>query len=143
MIDFPQHQSHTEHDAGVRLRELGLQVLDRLRSAPELDEEPDDLSVLASVARVQWLRANLQRVQRIIATDEWMSATRQIANRMAYGQLLDDFEDMLAHEPPGLTYSPVDDENAPVLPMPADLVTSPDSQHRPTVEILDFDWRSR
>ncbi len=47
---------------------------------PEYDE-------LALVLRRQQLSAHLQRLRRIVATDEYMSATRQIANRIAYRSL--------------------------------------------------------
>jgi hypothetical protein len=45
-----------------------------------------------AVMRREQLSAHLQRLRRIVATDESMSATRQIANRLAYRSILHDFE---------------------------------------------------
>ena len=42
------------------------------------------------VHRRRQLYADLARIEHLIATDTWMSATRQRGNRLAYAQLLDD-----------------------------------------------------
>jgi hypothetical protein len=70
---------------GPPMTRLGSWTLAQLRPNGDPDEEPDDLS---KVLRRQQLSAEVQRLQRILATDESMSATRQIANRLAYRQLL-------------------------------------------------------
>ena len=64
---------------------LGSWILAQLRPSGDPDEERDDLS---KVLRRQQLYTEVRRLQRILATDESMSATRQIANRLAYRQLL-------------------------------------------------------
>ena len=56
-------------------------ILAQLRPSGDPDEERDDLS---KVLRRRQLYTEVRRLQRILATDESMSATRQIANRLAY-----------------------------------------------------------
>jgi hypothetical protein len=60
---------------------------------------------LWAVQRRQQLTAHIQRLRRIIATDESMSATRQIANRIAYRGLLRDLESI----PDVVPWMPYDD----------------------------------
>ena len=60
------------------------------RRASEVDHEYDELAL---VLRRQELSAHVARLRRIVATDESMSATRQIANRLAYRGLLRDLEE--------------------------------------------------
>ncbi len=55
----------------------------------EADQEFEELW---AVMRREQLSAHLQRLRRILATDESMSATRQIANRLAYRSVLHDLE---------------------------------------------------
>ena len=57
-----------------------------------LQPEPPDLEVLCRWAaiRLQQLQGHLERVRRLILDDEWMTATRQVANRMAHERLLRD-----------------------------------------------------
>ena len=74
---------------GPRLSRLADWWMARPRSRSEADAEADEL---AAVARRQQLTVHIQRVRRIVATDESMSATRQIANRIAYRGLLRDLE---------------------------------------------------
>jgi hypothetical protein len=74
---------------GPRLSRLAEWWMARPRARSEADAELDEL---AAVQRRQQLSAHLQRLRRIVATDESMSATRQIANRIAYRGLLHDFE---------------------------------------------------
>lgn len=55
----------------------------------ELDEEDEFAhQELREVLREERLLANLERVRHLVATDTYMSATRQIGNRIAYEQLL-------------------------------------------------------
>ena len=61
----------------------------RQRSSSDADQEFEELW---AVMRRQQLAAHLQRLRRIMATDESMSATRQIANRIAYRGALHDLE---------------------------------------------------
>jgi hypothetical protein len=71
--------------ANERLRRIGSRGLDLLRPAEPVDELADHLY---RVFRRERLRADIQRLQRILAADESMSATRQLANRLAYDWLL-------------------------------------------------------
>jgi hypothetical protein len=91
------------------------------------DPEYDEMSI---VLRRQRLSAHVARLRRILATDEYMSATRQIANRIAYRSLQREL-----------------DETPAILPGPDDFETferwapraySP--QHRET-EVLEIGWR--
>lgn len=61
----------------------------RQRSSSDADQEFEELW---AIMRREQLSADLQRLRRIVATDESMSATRQIANRLAYRSILQDFE---------------------------------------------------
>ncbi len=51
-------------------------------------EEEIAWAELRQVQREERLRADLERLRHLIATDTYMSATRQIGNRIAYQQLL-------------------------------------------------------
>ena len=118
---------------GPPMIRLGSWMLVQLRPPGDPDEEADDL---LKVVRRQQLCADVQRLQRVLATDVSMSATRQIANRLAYRQLLRDLEDT------------PDVDGA----MPGHVTTtrwnpsalSPRMEHSeraPTVEILQIGWR--
>lgn len=74
---------------GPPMIRLGSWILAQLSPDGEPDEEADDLS---KFFRRQQLDAEVQRLQRILLTDKSMSATRQIANRLAYRQLLRELE---------------------------------------------------
>lgn len=54
--------------------------------------EPPDESVLRQWAavRLEELQRHLERVRRLILDDSWMTATRQVANRMAHERLVRD-----------------------------------------------------
>lgn len=55
----------------------------------EIDEEEEFARrELREVLRQERLLADLDRVRHLVATDTYMSATRQIGNRIAYEQLL-------------------------------------------------------
>jgi hypothetical protein len=60
--------------------------------AEERDSDEDQLWLME---RRRKLCADLQRVEHLLATDAWMSATRQRGNRIAYLRLVDD----LRHTP--------------------------------------------
>jgi hypothetical protein len=85
---------------------------------------------------------DLRRVERLVATDSWMSATRQRANRIAYHQLVDD----LRHTPevsPTIyqTFGPWDESRSDTRsPW---LINKGTPQQPPTVEVLEIGWRRR
>jgi hypothetical protein len=118
---------------GQAVVRLGSWTLAQLRPNVDPDEEADDLS---KVLRRQQLYAKVQRLQRVLATDESMSATRQIANRLAYRQLLHE----LGTTPAAYDAMPnhATDTRWNAIPL-----STEHSQHRPTVEILEIGWRRR
>ncbi len=75
----------------------------RQARASDVEPEYDELAV---VLRRQQLSAHIQRLRRIVATDEYMSATRQIANRLAYRWLQRELE-----ETPAILPGPSDDDS--------------------------------
>jgi hypothetical protein len=85
---------------------------------------------------------DLRRVERLVATDSWMSATRQRANRIAYHQLVDD----LRHTPEVSstifqTFGPWDE--SAIEPGFPRLINNAASQKPPTVEVLEIGWHRR
>ncbi len=118
---------------------LGGVILDRLSRPPDVDQDAAELS---RVARRQRLCADLRRVEHLIATDTWMSATRQLGNRLAYEQLLDD----LRHTPdvlpaiPGMSEINSWTAYASTLE-PATPDTGYGSRNAPKIEILEIGWR--
>ncbi|MCE3277133.1 MAG: hypothetical protein K0R13_2988 [Propionibacteriaceae bacterium] len=118
---------------------LGGAILDRLSRPHDVDQEADELW---RAARRQQLCADLRRVEHLIATDTWMSATRQLGNRLAYEQLLDD----LKHTPdvlppiPGMSeinsWTPATSTAEPVIPD-----TGYGTRNAPKIEILEIGWR--
>jgi hypothetical protein len=62
-----------------------------LEALGRTEEEEDELFVQAEMrrlAREERLYADLGRLQHLLATDTYMSATRQLGNRIAYAQLV-------------------------------------------------------
>ena len=110
---------------------LGSWTLARLRPVSDPDQEADDLS---NVVRRQQLCANVQRLQRILATDEYMSATRQIANRLAYRQLLHELKEIpdVWGPMPALTTA---------TRWSSSILYPRSERSEPTVEILEIGWR--
>lgn len=130
---------------GKLMSRLGGVILDRLSRAPDLDLEADfdrEGEELRRAHRRQQLCADLRRVERLLATDTWMSATRQLGNRLAYHQLLDD----LRHTPDVLPAIPGISEinnwtaSAATVP-PASLGTGYGPRNAPKIEILEIGWR--
>jgi hypothetical protein len=122
-----------------QLSRLGGVIFDRLSRPAELDREAEELW---SVLRRERLCADLRRVEHLIATDTWMSATRQLGNRLAYAQLLDD----LKHTPDVLPavsgFGEVDGWTAfPPTVEPAFPSASYASRNAPKIEILEIGWR--
>ncbi|MGI8456946.1 MAG: hypothetical protein ACR2LI_02365 [Propionibacteriaceae bacterium] len=113
------------HAIAVRLAQLGAWALPHLQAK---DPDVDPLEIAAHAAAVQRdrLTADLRRLRHLVRTDEAMSATRQMGNRIAYDQLR---QQLAALEPAGPLAEPF-------------RAKAPAS--RPTTmtrEILDLDWR--
>jgi hypothetical protein len=106
-------------------------------------DEPDQEALRRwAVLRLEQLRHHLERVRRLIVDDEWMTATRQTANRMAYEHLVRDVREA---ETTASAFGPVEPWLAPAAPSP--LATSRFSftapAQRPAVEIIEFGPRGR
>lgn len=84
--------------ARARMSTLGAWAVERLTPAPEVDALADDLY---RVIRRERLRADIQRLRRILATDMDMSATRQLGNRIAYEWLLRELNSLRTRSPGG------------------------------------------
>ena len=56
----------------------------------QVEEPAPEVLELWNVVRRQRLEGDLDRISRLVATDTWMSATRQLGNRLAYAQLVDE-----------------------------------------------------
>lgn len=126
--------------ASKLLSRLGAWAMDRARPEPEFDQLADDLS---KVLRRERLRADIERLQRVIATDMSMSATRQLGNRLAYEWVLRDLANLR-----GGPEHVADDgaiNNWIDSPRPlhsTGLISSQDTQRTPKVETIDIGWRS-
>ena len=118
---------------GPRIRRLGSWAATQLSPVTELDEEADDLS---KVLRRERLCSDIQRLQRILATDMSMSATRQIANRLAYAQLVHELREV-----PDF-YDPMPSHSVTRL-HPSNQLLRTARPQPPTVEILEIGWRRR
>jgi len=70
---------------GRRLRPVGERLAEWVNPPPPFDPVADDL---AKALRRERLQADVRRLQHLLATDEWMSATRQMGNRLAYDWLV-------------------------------------------------------
>ena len=125
---------------------VGGVILNRLsRPADDLDQQGDldgEREELSRVLRRERLCADLRRVERLIATDTWMSATRQLGNRLAYEQLLDD----LRHTPDVLPAIPgISEINNWTTTASTVQQAFPESgygpRNAPKIEILEIGWR--
>jgi hypothetical protein len=122
-----------------QMSRLGGALVDRLSRPGDPDQEAVELS---QVLRRQRLCADLRRVEHLIATDTWMSATRQLGNRLAYEQLVDD----LKHTPdvlpaiPGMSeinnWTTSTSTAEPAIPIPGY-----GSRSAAKIEILEIGWR--
>jgi hypothetical protein len=87
------------------------------------------------------LCADLRRVEHLLATDMWMSATRQLGNRLAYQQLLDELRrtpDVFPTIPQLQRFDSYDEPT--VEPRSWGLASHGLSGQPRTVEILEIRW---
>ena len=106
-------------------------------------DEPDEAALHRwALVRLEQLRGHLERVRRLILDDDWMTATRQTANRMAYEHLVRDVREA---ETTVSAYGPVEPWLAPAAPTP--LATARFSFSAPAprsaVEVIEFGPRGR
>ena len=71
------------------MRRLADWAFEHLNRPEELDPEVEEMMI---IRRRQELEVHIDRLRRILATDETMSATRQAGNRLAYAWLLRELE---------------------------------------------------
>lgn len=104
-----------------------------------VEQEQPDEDVLRrwAVVRLERLRGHLERVRLLVLDDEWMTATRQCANRMAHAHLVQDVREA---EAAVLAYGPIEPVYAPAaaapLGVPRLVFSAPPS--RPVVEVIEF-----
>ena len=122
-------------------RRIGEWVTTHWKRTEELDSEELELWL---VERRRRLCADLRRVEHLVATDTWMSATRQRGNRIAYNRLVDDLRHMpdvfpTIYQPE--TFDPWD--QSPIDPRSIALANNASARQQPTVEVLEIGWRRR
>jgi hypothetical protein len=113
---------------------------DPIAGADEFEHFPDRWSALM---RRERLLADVQRLQRIVATDMTMSAVRQIGNRIAYNQLLlelRDTPDLPVQGPAVVAFDRWDTAQEPVTSRRA--ISGGDWRPLGKVETLEIGWRS-
>lgn len=114
----------------------------RVQADPEESDDDQLAADLVVVLRRERLVRDLQRVQHLIATDTWMSATRQIGNRIAYEQLRHDLETLPEPVFPGSAADAATGWSTPALTGPAPAAPGYGSGRGSTVETLDVHlWR--
>ena len=119
---------------------LGGPEEDPIATADEFDHFPDRWSALI---RRERLIADVQRLQRIVATDMTMSAVRQLGNRIAYNQLLLELRDTPDLPVQAPAVSAFDRWDASQPPLPARRgTTGGDWRPLGQVETLEIGWRS-
>lgn len=72
---------------GAQLQRAGAWLWTKLVPEPSVDALTEELY---RIHRMQKLHADIARLQRILATDAAMSATRQLGNRLAYAWLINE-----------------------------------------------------
>jgi hypothetical protein len=110
------------------------------KRADEADREEEELW---QMERRRRLYDDLRRVEHLVATDSYMSATRQRANRIAYNRLVYDLRhtpDVFPTAQPqtfGTWYE------SDIDPRSTTLINKGYSKQQPTVEVLEIGWRRR
>lgn len=115
----------------------------KTRYARAEERDPDE-DAMWLMERRRRLCADLRRVEHLLATDTWMSATRQRGNRLAYNQLVDDLRRMpvavsTIFEPQAFDPWNASANEPPYRQLPSDGFR-PQS---PTVEVLEIGWGRR
>jgi hypothetical protein len=121
---------------GARINRLTDWWAARQAAASDVDQEYDELSM---ILRRQQLGAHLERLRRIVATDESMSATRQIANRLAYRWLQREFD----RTPGILPWMPDDDVARGWSPAARAIGFSTYDSGHSEPEVLEIGYRTR
>lgn len=126
----------------VRLaRRFGDWVATHRQQTEEWDPEEQQMWLLE---RRRKLCADLSRVEHLLATDEWMSATRQRGNRMAYDRLVDDLRRIPDVFPTILQTQTFDPWAEPTTDVRfTGLLTNGSTTQGRTVEVLEIGWGRR
>jgi len=105
-------------------------------------DDPDRDEDALLMYRRDRLCADLRRIEHLLATDAWMSATRQLGNRLAYDQLVDELR-RIPDMPSSFERQTLDwwneSKSQPLWGGP--LTTNGYSEKPPAVEILEIGWR--
>lgn len=117
------------------LRPAGVRLLAALNPPPEVDEAAEELS---RVLRRERLHADLARLERILATDMSMSATRQIGNRLAHAWLVRELDASTSDLPPW-----IQDPGMTLDALGPSLISfgAQERRYAPKVETLIVSWR--
>jgi len=118
-----------KHLAAI-LRPLGVRVWRQV----VVDDSPDPATLLRwAQQRLARLRADLERVRRLLLDDEWMSGTRQVGNRLAYERLVVDVREAERQVPAAALEVP-----AAPSPVSAPRFTFAAPSTQPAVEMIEF-----
>ena len=124
---------------GRRLYRWGAWAVERAR--PEVEVDPVVEAFFWNQRRER-LRADVERLQRIMLTDFTMSATRQLGNRLAYDWLQRELDRARTHPAVVPLETALPTWCVPGAPLQTVLArSSRNAQYAPKVEILDFRWR--
>jgi hypothetical protein len=113
----------------------------RYERTEELD--PDETELWLAEKRRK-LCSDLRRVEHLLATDSWMSATRQLGNRLAYRQLVDDLRHTPEVFPAPAPFPSFDSRDVSTEPLgSAGYMSAGFAARSPHVEVLEIGWRRR
>src|SRR5215213_2525241 len=104
------------------------------------ERDPDEIE-LWLVEKRRKLCADLRRVEHLLASDAWMSATRQLGNRLAYDQLVDELR-RIPDLPSSFERQTLDwwNESKSQPVWGGRLTTNGYSEKPGTVEVLEIGW---
>ena len=121
-------------------RRYGPRLVRWLNPPPEFDQLAHDLR---QALRREQLVIDVRRLERLLATDMNMSATRQIGNRLAYDWLVRELAEVTESLSPMFLADELSTSNdlfeLPSLAWSTGRSTA--VQHAPKVEILEIGWR--
>jgi hypothetical protein len=107
------------------------------------ERDPDEIE-LWLVEKRRKLCADLRRVEHLLASDAWMSATRQLGNRLAYRQLVDDLRHTPEVFPAPAPFPTFDSGDVSAEPLePAGYLSAGLAARSSHVEVLEIGWRRR
>lgn len=127
------------------LRQLARRCYDWATARYERSEERDpDEAELWLAEKRRRLCSDLRRVEHLLATDMWMSATRQLGNRLAYRQLVDDLRHIPEVFPAPAPFPSFDSRDVSAEPLgSAGYMRAGLAARSPQVEVLEIGWRRR